>query len=374
MWDDMMKYKTTYENAANDNEAYVLDILNNFDKIIFRGQAKEEIDLYKKSSDDCIEKAKEFYHNLNIHTSFLNLCIYTIILGSLYYIVKLRKTNEIDTKVFITIFTIFIMYRDKLSTLLSSIPTYLEFNGRIDYAKEKMSDLIGDYNDIITKSYETTALPFNTIEFKHLYYKYKNTNSYLFEDLNISIEAKHNIVGITGLSGRGKSTLMKLLLKMYPCENGEIRIDGKNIRSIDPLYIRKRITYVNQSSKLFNKKIIENIMYGCESEAKCKEYLNIIMSYPKIRNLYKHVDLVNGTSGSLGEGLSGGQRQIVNIISGLINPSPILVLDEPTNALDVELKSEILNIIDKFKMYKKCIIIITHDRDVYPIFDQIIKL
>jgi ABC-type lipoprotein export system ATPase subunit len=115
-------------------------------------------------------------------------------------------------------------------------------------------------------------------------------------------------------------------------------------------------------------------MYGCGSHAKCKEYLDIIMSYPKIKQLYKNIDLINGSSGSLGEGLSGGQRQIINIISGLINPSPILVLDEPTNALDIELKNELLNIVDKFKAYKKCIIIITHDRDVYPIFDQIIKL
>ena len=76
----------------------------------------------------------------------------------------------------------------------------------------------------------------------------------------------------------------------------------------------------------------------------------------------------------MGENLSGGQRQIVNIISGLINPTKILILDEPTNALDPELKRELLLILKTFRKYKKCIIIITHDRDVYPLFDETLEL
>jgi ABC-type lipoprotein export system ATPase subunit len=93
-----------------------------------------------------------------------------------------------------------------------------------------------------------------------------------------------------------------------------------------------------------------------------------------IQELYKNVDIYSKNAGLLGESLSGGQRQIVNILSGLINPSPILVLDEPTNALDLNLKKELLDIINTFKEYKKCIIIITHDRDVYPLFDKRIRI
>jgi putative ABC transport system ATP-binding protein len=98
------------------------------------------------------------------------------------------------------------------------------------------------------------------------------------------------------------------------------------------------------------------------------------MKYPKIQGLYKNVDIYNSYAGSLGENLSGGQRQVVNIISGLINPSKILILDEPTNALDHELKRELLMLIGDFKQYKKSIIIITHDRDVYALFDETLKL
>ena len=86
------------------------------------------------------------------------------------------------------------------------------------------------------------------------------------------------------------------------------------------------------------------------------------------------MDIYNKQSGSLGENLSGGQRQVINIIGGLVNPSKIIILDEPTNALDIDLKREILELIKEFKKYKKSIIIITHDKDVYPLFDEKIQI
>ena len=83
---------------------------------------------------------------------------------------------------------------------------------------------------------------------------------------------------------------------------------------------------------------------------------------------------LNETVGLGGEKLSGGQRQIINIINGLIMPSKITILDEPTNALDIELKRDVIGLIKYFKKYKKCIIIITHDKDLYEIFDEEIKI
>jgi ABC-type lipoprotein export system ATPase subunit len=115
-------------------------------------------------------------------------------------------------------------------------------------------------------------------------------------------------------------------------------------------------------------------MYGCSNKSECNTKLEMIMKDPLIQKLFHNVDIQTKNAGSLGESLSGGQRQIVNILVGLINPSPILILDEPTNALDIELKKELIKIIDTFKEYKKCIIIVSHDRDVYPLFDRHIRL
>ena len=98
--------------------------------------------------------------------------------------------------------------------------------------------------------------------------------------------------------------------------------------------------------------------------------MKFILKYPKIQLLFKGVDIYTKEAGSLGENLSGGQRQIINIISGLVNPSKILILDEPTNALDGELKKELVRMVKDFRKQKKSIIIITHDKEVYPIFDE----
>jgi ATP-binding cassette subfamily C exporter for protease/lipase len=95
--------------------------------------------------------------------------------------------------------------------------------------------------------------------------------------------------------------------------------------------------------------------------------MDVVLKYDKIRELFDNIDIYTTKAGSLGEGVSGGQRQVINIISGLIHPSKILILDEPTNALDGELKTELLALIKEFKQYKKCILIITHDKEVESI-------
>jgi ABC-type multidrug transport system fused ATPase/permease subunit len=374
VWKPLMELKTKYELAANENETHVIDLLQNFDKIIYRGQASETMEDYEKRSKTCIDVAREFYESLHFHVAILYLIVYGVILFILYYFIQLVIDKTLDTKTFIAFMTILLIYRDKLTSIVQLIPNYMEFKGRLDYAIRNMEDLAGDYESLGKMAYKPVDITFDKIEFRGVYFRYKPTEPYMFENLNITIEPNHNVVGITGLSGRGKSTLMKLLLKMHKCEKGTILIDGKDIRDIDPTYIRKRVVYVNQTSKLFDKKIVDNMMYGCKDTDVCKKYLDIVLSRPKIVGLYQNVDLDQGKAGPLGEKLSGGQRQIANIISGLVNPSDILILDEPTNALDAELKKELLSIIDEFRQHKKCIVIITHDRDVYPLMDEKIQL
>jgi ATP-binding cassette subfamily B protein len=190
----------------------------------------------------------------------------------------------------------------------------------------------------------------------------------------LNLNLNNNIIGVVGKSGKGKSSFVKLLLRLYDCTEGTIYLDGLDITQIDPDYIRSNITYVNQTGKLFDKNVVENMLYGCNNLDKCNSAMQEVFQYDKIRALFQNIDLTSTSAGSLGENLSGGQRQIVNIISGLIHPSKILILDEPTNALDPEIKKQLLAILAKFKEYKKSIIIIMHDKDVYSLFDQTLKL
>lgn len=373
IWKTILNDNEEYEKYVNANESYLMEILNNIDKIIYRGQINNEINIFNDKTNKSIDMAFKFYSNTNFHGIIMNIIIFFTLFACIGYLILLKFEKKIDVTIFITFFTILLLYRDKMITIIQQIPDFIEFLGRSDSVLKYFKNM-EDYEEVYNKKYKNVDLKFETIKFEDVNFKYKMNNNYLFENLNIKFNTNNKIIGITGLSGNGKSTFVKLILKLYKCSGGKITIDDENIDDIDSEYIRTNITYVNQNSKLFDKKIIENILYGCNDIDKCNNHLTDIMQYQKIKELYKNIDIYNKQSGSLGENLSGGQRQIVNIISGLVNPSKILILDEPTNALDPNLKKELLGVIKDFKKHKKCIIIITHDRDVYPLFDETLHI
>jgi len=377
-WKDLAKSKNEHEVKINANEKFIIDILNNIDKVIYRGQTKNEIDQFSQMTDEGIQSGLSFLSFTTFHMMMMTAIVYVILFASIWYLIKLKFNKKIDSTIFITFFTILLLYRDKILNAIQNMPDYLEFIGRLEYILDDFNAMLGkkqNIHDIITKTYIPVQLEFKKIQFRNVSFTYTNKQTIpIFDHLTIDVDTYHKIIGMTGLSGKGKSSFAKLILRLYEPTSGAIYIDGVDITTIDPNYIRENITYVNQNSRLFDKKIIENMVYGCNSLEACQNHLQEIMRYPKIRQLYQNVDVINSKAGSLGENLSGGQRQVVNIISGLINPSKILILDEPTNALDSDLKGEVLAMIQHFRQYKQCIIIITHDRDVYSLFDETLQI
>jgi len=373
-WNGMIEHNEEYEKYVTDNEAYLVEILNNIDKIIYRGQTDNEINIYSYKTNNTINTAFKFYSNTNYHSIIMNVIVFIIIITCIWYLIKMIIDKKISLTIFITFFTILLLYRDRSLTMIQQIPDFIEFLGRSDSVIKHFKNMSEDYTDLMNKNYTSTPLEFKKITFENVSFKYKNGFSNVLNNFNKTIVIDDKIIGIIGLSGNGKSTFAKLIIKMYKPNQGSIYIDDQNIENIDGNYIRNNITYVNQNSKLFDRKIIENILYGCYDLDICNKYLHIIMKYPKIKELYKNIDIHKKTAGLFGENLSGGQRQVVNLIGGLIMPSPVIILDEPTNALDIALKSEIIQLIKDFKKYKKSIIIITHDKDVFKIFDETIQI
>lgn len=373
-WESLLERKTHHEKTINENEKYIINLLNNIDKVIYRGQSVNEMNIFNDKTDNCIRASMAFYETMNIHDLILTITVYVVVFTCIAYMIYLCMQKKMDSTTFVTFFTILLFYRDKMNDILNEIPSILEFTGRLVYIIDEFKNMLGNNETPELTIYKPIRLNFDTIQFVNVSYKYPKTDAYVYENLNLTIKPNDNIIGITGLSGKGKSTLAKLLIKMYQPNSGNIYIDGVDIANVDPHYIRKNITYVNQSSKLFDKVVVDNMLYGCNDVDKCEGHLQEIMKYPKIAQLYRDIDIYNKKTGSLGEKISGGQRQVVNVISGLINPTEILILDEPTNALDIELKRELIGAIKDFKKYKKCIIIISHDTDVFSIFDENISV
>jgi len=373
-WNNMLSHNEEYEKYVSDNEGYLVEILNNIDKIIYRGQTTNEIDIFSGKTDKSIDTAFRFYSNTNFHATIMNIMVFIIMILSLWYLIQMTISKQITITTFITFFTILLLYREKSLTMIQQIPDFIEFLGRSDSVVKHFQNMAEDYTQFMKTNYVEKPLQFNKIRFENVDFKYKQGVSYVLKKFNKTLDLNDKIIGIVGLSGNGKSTIAKLIIKMYKAETGSIYIDDENITNIDGNYIRNHITYVNQNSKLFDRKIIENLLYGCYDLDICNKYLHIIMKYPKIKELYKNVDIHNKKAGLFGENLSGGQRQVVNLIGGLVMPSQIVILDEPTNALDMALKKEVIQLIADFKKYKKCIIIITHDKDLFPIFNETIRI
>jgi ABC-type bacteriocin/lantibiotic exporter with double-glycine peptidase domain len=374
-WQEMIDSNENYEHFVNDNESYITEILGNMDKIIYRGQTKYEIGVFDEKCKNTIRSAFDFYSTVNNHGIVFNVILLFILIASIAYLIRLYFDKKITLTVFISFFTILLLYRDKMITLVQQVPDFIEFIGRTDSVLKNFANMENNYNLVLSRQYVDVKLAFETIRFENVNYKYDETDSHnVLDDCNLRVETNnHKIIGITGLSGNGKSTFAKLILKMYSPTAGKIYIDEQDIENVDCDYIRENITYVNQNTKLFDTKVIDNILYGCSDIDECQFYLQNILKYGKIRELFRNTNIYEKNAGSMGNNLSGGQRMVANVIGGLINPSKILVLDEPTNGLDHELKQELIGLIRDFAKYKNCIIVITHDKDCYQLFDENIE-
>lgn len=373
-WTSMIDKNETYEKMVSENEAYLVEILNNIDKIISRGQVDNEIDVFLQKTEKTIHSAFEFYSNTNNHGIIMNIIAFTLLFILIFQLIRIYFSKKIDLTTFVTFFTILLLYRERMTTTIQQIPDFIEFLGRSDSVMKHFYNMDSDLEKIYNKNYLSRELQFDSVTFENVTFQYEGQSKPIIKEYNIHLNLRDKIIGIVGLSGNGKSTFAKLMIKMYTPTSGKIYIDDVDIDEVEGNYIRSQIIYINQNSKLFDRKIIENILYGCYNLDVCNGYLGEIMKYPKIRDLFKSMDIHHKKAGLFGENLSGGQRQVVNIIGGLVIPSKIVILDEPTNALDGELKNEIIQLITDFKKYKKCIIIISHDKDTFGLFDETIQI
>lgn len=209
------------------------------------------------------------------------------------------------------------------------------------------------------------------IEFRNIAFKHKDAKTEIFNDFNLSINAGER-VGLVGVSGSGKSTITKLLLRFADVQKGEILVSDENIKCITQRSLRKNIAYVPQETTLFHRSIAENIAYG-----KPDATINEIKRAAKLANADKFIeDMPESYETMVGERgvkLSGGQRQRIAIARAILKDAPILVLDEATSALDSESEALIQDALDKL-MKGRTSIVVAHRLSTVANLDRIIVL
>jgi ATP-binding cassette subfamily C protein LapB len=209
------------------------------------------------------------------------------------------------------------------------------------------------------------------IVFKDVSFAYDNSEHSALKNISFSIKAGEK-VGIIGRNGSGKSTLAKLLLNLYEPQSGSILMDGIDIQQIDPADLRKNISYVAQDITLFKGNVRDNIVYR-SSRASDEQMIRTSVISGADEFIRKHPNGYEMLIGERGMGLSGGQRQSLGIARALLFESPIVIMDEPSNAMDQMSENRLLANLKTY-LQDKTAIVITQKNTALSLVDRIIVM
>jgi len=268
----------------------------------------------------------------------------------------------------------FITYIMFLSNAVNMLyRTYLTFQpafASMDRLKE-MFNIAPEFDwDINEKTMKKLDHVVGNIRFDNVSFAY-NPNEPILK--NISFEVKHGeTMALVGHSGAGKTTLVSLLLKLYVPQSGTIYLDGVDLNEIDHSWLRQQISIVSQDIFLFNDTIENNIKYG-KLEASREDVIRVAKKahiHEFIESLPKGYDTLIGERGTK---LSVGQRQRISIARAFLKNTPLIILDEPTSAIDPETEMHLKDSLDEL-MKDKTTFIISHRMSLTDIANFIIVI
>jgi subfamily B ATP-binding cassette protein MsbA len=234
---------------------------------------------------------------------------------------------------------------------------------RIDHILDAEDTVAEKANPAVITDFE------HAIEYKNLRFKYNTKN--VLNNINLKIE-KGKTIALVGPSGAGKTTLADLLPRFYDCTEGELLIDGKNVKDLSIHSLRGLIGVVSQETVLFNDSVANNILLGKQGATTAE-----IEEAGRIANAQEFIARLDGgynyNIGDRGTKLSGGQRQRLSIARAVLKNPPILILDEATSALDTESEKLVQDALTVL-MKTRTSIVIAHRLSTIQNADEIIVL
>lgn len=264
----------------------------------------------------------------------------------------------------------FFMYINILIWPFSMVGWVTSINQRAEASMQRINEFLDKKSDIVNNNFEDYPIE-GEIEFRNVSYVYPNTGIKALDKLNFKIEAGKSLA-IMGKTGSGKSTIALLLCRLIDPTEGEILIDGKNLKEHNLENYRKSIGYIPQESYLFSDTIEHNIGFSIENPTHEK-----VVEYAKIADVDKNIigfkDQYQTTVGERGVMLSGGQKQRICIARALIKNPNIIIFDDSLSALDTETEQNILENIER-KIKNATSIIITHRESSAQRANKIINL
>ncbi len=291
----------------------------------------------------------------------------TILLITWFAGIQILEKHSMSAVTFIGFIAIFFQILDPAKRLSAAISN---IQGGIPAVQRVLEVLDYDLKvEEIEKPIPITTLN-HQIEFKNISFYYDKDNQIL-KDFSITIP-KGKTVALVGQSGSGKTTIANLLARFYDVTEGEILIDGTNIKDLKLTDYRKLLGMVTQESVLFNDSVYNNILMG-KTEASEEEVINA----SRIANAHQFIEnLPEGYQTNIGDDgnkLSGGQKQRLSIARAVLKNPPVMILDEATSALDTESERLVQDALDHM-MENRTSMVIAHRLSTIQKADHIVVM
>ncbi|MBN1779427.1 MAG: ABC transporter ATP-binding protein [Candidatus Buchananbacteria bacterium] len=360
-----LKYDIARSEAETETTGVLADAVTNNSTIKFFNGYDREVDNFANVNENLRRLRKLTWDLGSLFDLVQSLFMVALEIGSFYLAIKLWQRGILTVGDFVLI----------QSYLLTIFHRTWDF-GRVvrDIYEsladaEEMTEILNTPHEIQDVKNATNLVVGNAlVEFKKVTFCYHQTRKVL-DGFDLTIKPKEHIA-LIGPSGAGKTTVTKLLMRIYDLTGGEILIDGQDIAKVTQESLWQNISLVPQDPVLFHRSLMENIRYG-KPEATDEQ----VIEAAKLAHCHEFIstspDGYQTYVGERGIKLSGGERQRVAIARAILRNAPILILDEATSSLDSESEKLIQDALDKL-MAGKTVIVVAHRLSTIRKMDRIV--
>ncbi|NNK70261.1 MAG: ABC transporter ATP-binding protein [Flavobacteriaceae bacterium] len=248
----------------------------------------------------------------------------------------------------------FIIYVNMLTWPVTAIGWVTSLVQEAEASQKRINEFLKEEPEIQNTAEEETKIE-GSIEFRNVSFTYPDTNILALDKFSFKLK-KGNTLAIIGKTGSGKSTVLDLIGRLYDVDEGQILIDGKDIKTVHLSSLRESIGYVPQDAFLFSESIKNNIKFG-SINASDEDVIRAAKNSEVHNNIVQFNDGYDTVLGERGITLSGGQKQRVSIARAIIKNPDILLLDDCLSAVDTETEERILSNLERIVMGKSTVIV-----------------
>ncbi len=362
-----MKFNLAVSDADSKTSGYLADAMTNNNAVSFFTGFSYEKKGFQDVSNDQAQKMRKSWLMSEINDATYAFFIIFVEFFVFYFVIKYWERGLATIGVFVLAQTYIIGLAQQLWGLSSVIR---RINESIADSKEMIDILNTPFEVQDVPNARNLTIQKGEIVFKDVYFNFNETREVL-SGINLSIKPGEKIAFI-GPSGAGKTTLVRLIMRVYDLTAGSILIDNQNISSVSQESLRENISFVPQDPVLFHRTLMDNIRYG-KRDATDKE----VMEAARLAHCDEFIDVLplkyDTFVGERGIKLSGGERQRVAIARAILKKASILILDEATSSLDSHSEALIQDALDNL-MHNCTTIVIAHRLSTIRKMDRIISI